>query len=189
MKKSILLVLFTICSTLCVSAQNEVKIDTSKSLVKWTGSNLFKFNKHFGTVKFKDGNFIKTESKITGGEFTIDMNTIINTDGKYNEMLIWHLKNQDFFDVEKHPFSYLKIKTVTYQSEKEINIKADLTIKEITKTIDFSATIKNNQMISKFIIDRTLWNINYESKGILGSIKDDIISDAIEFEVILNTTK
>ena len=171
--------------------QNEIKIDTSKSFVKWTGSNVFKFNKHYGIVKFKNGKINQNRDTIIGGRFEIDMNSIINTDGKYNEMLVWHLKNEDFFDVKKHPISKLEIISVKYIDSIHLDVNANLKIKNITLPIEYKSILKRDDdkiiLKSKFIIDRTRWKINYESKSILGSLKDDIISDAIEFEVIITT--
>ncbi len=199
MKKIILLVTI-ICFSPIANAQEILEVDTTKSIVKWTGSNLFKYNKHFGTVKFLKGQIIKSNSAIfkesndmiLEGHFEIDMNSIVNTDGKYNDMLVEHLKNQDFFDVKKHPLASIRFTEVIYKNVNTIKVKADLTIKGVTKAIDFDMKFKvvddKYKMHSKFIIDRTRWGIKYESKALLSSIKDDIISDAIEFEVILELT-
>ncbi|MDO5978719.1 YceI family protein [Flavivirga spongiicola] len=188
MKKIILLVII-ICFTSITNAQKNIEIDTTKSVVKWTGSNLFKYNKHFGTVKFISGHIIKSNDVILGGYFEIDMNSIANTDGKYNEMLVGHLKNQDFFDVEKHPRAIIKFIEVVHKNVNTIKVKANLTIKNVTNAIDFNIKFKvvdgKYEMNSKFIMDRTRWGVNYESKGMFGSVKDGIISDAIEFEVVL----
>ncbi|RKN79734.1 YceI family protein [Ulvibacterium marinum] len=170
-----------------LNAQKRFHVDTTNSIIKWTGSNLFKFNKHFGTVKFEKGNLVLKKDSIIGGDFEIDMNTIRNTDGKYNEMLVGHLKNEDFFDVEKYPKSRLEILKITYKDHSNLDIEARLTIKGITQPINYSSTLDQSgeQLImkSQFIIDRTRWNVNYESKSLLHGLKDDIISDAIEFEV------
>lgn len=40
-------------------------------------------------------------------------------------------------------------------------------------------------MISKFIINRTRWNVMFNSKDVFSVFKDDIISDAIEMEVTM----
>ena len=60
---------------------------------------------HFGEVKFKDGYFIKTLGKITSGEFTINLNSIVTQDmdnEKANQSLTDHLKNEDFFNVNQY---------------------------------------------------------------------------------------
>ncbi len=187
--KKIILLLVIAGSIVSANAQKNLKIDTSKSIIKWTGSNLFKFNKHYGTVKFESGKIITKNDSIIGGHFKIDMRTIINTDGKYNEMLVGHLKNKDFFNVEEHPTSKLEILSLKYKDTIQIKVEANLTIKGVTKKINYRSTIETSDdgvvMKSSFIIDRTRWGINYESKSILGSLKDDTISDAIEFEVII----
>ncbi len=169
------------------SQEQQVKINTSKSSVKWMGSQTFKLNKHSGTVDITSG-IIKTNGfKIIEGDFIIDMNTIKNTDGKYNEMLVNHLKNEDFFDVEKFPEAKLNITKVITSADYEVDVFANLTIKGITNPIRFKGVIswsgKVVKMTTTFIIDRTLWGITYESKGLFSAVKDDIISDAIEFHV------
>ncbi|NMH89215.1 YceI family protein [Flavivirga algicola] len=198
--KKIISLATIICFTLITNAQKNFEIDMAKSVVKWTGSNLFKYNKHYGTVKFKKGHvtksndfiispFLKSNDVILGGYFEIDMNSIANTDGKYNDMLVGHLKNQDFFDVEKYPLATIKFTNVVHKNVDVIRVKAELTIKNITNEITFDMKYKvldgRYQMHSKFIIDRTKWGIKYESKDLFSGVKDDIISDTIEFEVTI----
>ncbi|SNY95099.1 YceI family protein [Flagellimonas pacifica] len=200
--KKIIILLVGICTLTAAYGQGTIKIDTAKSVIKWKGSNLFKFNQHYGTVKFLSGeismagpaNFPSVEisnnkPKIAGGKFVVDMNSILNTDGKYNEMLVSHLKNKDFFDVEKYPVAQLNISEAKYIDGKQMDVEALLTIKGITKPVKFKMTIEQQGKIyelkSRFVIDRTRWGISYESQGLVGSLKEDIISDAIEFEVII----
>ncbi len=188
MKKIVLLFIYLLPFTL-LQAQGEVKIDTSSSYVKWTGSSLFRFNEHYGTVKFIDGEIIKDKDSVSGGHFNIDMNSIINTDGNYNKNLVNHLKGKDFFNVEKYPIVKLVIKKTQYLGINDLYIYADLTIKDITETIKFKASVTQEDsegiMSAKFIIDRTVWKVNYKSKSLLSTIKDETISDAIEFEVVV----
>lgn len=184
MKQTVITFIIIACSNL-ISAQTEVPINTSKSTINWKGTMLFNFGEHFGTAKFKEGKITKVKNKISGGTFIVDMNTMLNTDGDYNENLVNHLKNEDFFDVKKHPTSSLVISKVTYNDNGSLRIDADLTIIGITKPIFFDAKLINdNKMITKFKIDRTDWNIRYGSKDKV-SVKDYAISDAIEFDVEL----
>ena len=147
----------------------------------------FSFGGHHGTVKFKEGRLAKADSKLTGGTFTVDMNTIINTDGDYSEDLVKHLKNEDFFNVKQHPTAKLEITKVEYYDNGAISMNANLTIKGIKKpvTIEVENGETTNQLNTRFKIDRTDWNITYGSKGIV-KIKDYAISDVIEFKVKLN---
>lgn len=165
-------------SSLC--AQQEFIIDTSKSELLWKGFYLFQFSGHEGFVKIKSGQITKTNNKLSGGSFVIDMNTITNTDGGYSEGLVSHLKNEDFFDVKKHPDAKLKITKVEYESATSARVFADLTIKGITEDIEFQANMdpKNKfDVTARFKIDRTRWGITFNY------LKDGAISDAMEFEV------
>lgn len=170
-------------------AQQELRIDTWKSVINWKGSDLLNLNTHNGTVKFKTGALHRKGIFITGGEFEIDMNSIINTNGDYNQMLITHLKNEDFFNTKKYPIAKLEIINTHYINATNLDVIAYLTINDIRHIIKYQSTIENinNQVVmkSKFVIDRTLWNINYKSKNFLINMKDDIISNTIDFEVFV----
>ena len=187
--KKIIILLVSIGTFTIVQGQGSIKIDTERSVIKWKGSNLFKFNQHYGTVNFLSGEISMNGKAISSGKFVVDMGSIKNTDGKYNAMLVSHLKHQDFFDVEKHPEAKLEIHQIEHGENGHMEIDALLMIKGISRPIKFSSTIEKDPqgstLKSKFIIDRTRWGISYESKGLVGSVKDDIISDAIEFEVIV----
>lgn len=183
MKKIILALLCISCLSQELLSQEKLPIDTSKSTIKWFGEYTFFFNGHEGNILFKEGYFIKTNEKITGGEFIIDMNSITNSDIKVkdsNKGLVDHLKDADFFDVKKYPIAKLTIIKVEYSEVEPMRIFAKLTLKGITKPISFFATpnYQEKNLKTKFKIDRTLWNVSYKSK-----FKDGAISDAIGFEV------
>ena len=169
----------------------KIDIDTENSAIRWEGFNKDHTNGHYGTVSFYSGEFFKEKNKIIGGEFVIDMNSIINIDGGYSESLVDHLKNADFFDTEKYPISKLSITNTKYIDDSTILIKADLTIKEVKQSIEFEAQVayKDEKMIftSKFSINRTRWGILYGSANILIYIGNNIISDEIQLEVTINT--
>ncbi|WP_405206702.1 YceI family protein [Aquimarina sp. LLG6339-5] len=170
---------------------NSLKIDKENSEIRWEGFNKLHTSGHYGTVDFISGEFFKEKEKITGGEFIINMNTIANIDGGYSEMLVDHLKNSDFFDTENFPVAKLSIVNVTYNDDSNVLITADLTIKDIKQSIEFEANITYNNskliFISKFIIDRTRWDITYASGSIFGNVKNNLLSDEIHFEVKLLT--
>jgi len=163
----------------------KLAINTQKSSIFWRGTMLFSFGEHYGNVNFKDG-FVELDSdKIVGGSFTVDMTSIVNTDGDYSQDLVDHLKNQDFFEVNKYPEAKLDFKNFERVDKNRQKIDADLTIKGITKRIelfnvDFDPS--QNKINTKFKFDRTDFGITYSSKGV-AQVKDYAISDAIELEV------
>lgn len=166
-----------------VKAQEKLPINVEKSSINWIGEYTFYFGGHEGTVNFEEGYFIKSEDKITGGSFTIDMTTLASTDIESKEgrtNLDNHLKDPDFFNVQKFPKAYLTITNVEYIKANKVKMTADFTIKEITEPIKFIADIdfENEVLHTKFKIDRTRWGINYNS-----TMRDGAISDAIGFKV------
>jgi polyisoprenoid-binding protein YceI len=183
MKQLFLFITATILLNLSSFSQEKLNINIQKSTIKWIGEYTFYFGGHDGFINFKEGYFIKKNDVIIGGEFIIDINSITNTDitdKEGNEGLVNHLKNSDFFDVKKHPLGKLVITKIEYSDKTNTIIEADLTLKGITKSINFQAEFnyKEKKMKTRFKIDRKKWNINYESK-----FKDGAISDAIGLEV------
>ena len=159
MKKSILLITITILSINFSIAQEKLPINIQKSSIKWIGEYTFYFGGHDGFINFKEGYFIKENDVITGGEFIIDMNSITNTDidksSESNKNLVDHLKNEDFFEVEKFPTATLKITKVEYSDKVSARLEADLTLKGITKPINFRVKFdyKEKEMKTRFKIE------------------------------------
>ena len=147
-----------------------LKVDSKESSFKWTGKKVI--GEHWGYVKFKDGNLTVDDKKVTGGVFTIDMASISVQDmqGEYQQKLEVHLKSDDFFSTKKFVTSTLKIKSLTaidgaLAGSNNQNVVADLTVKGITKEINFPAQIivtKDKVIaIAEFSIDRTLFDVKY----------------------------
>jgi polyisoprenoid-binding protein YceI len=185
MKNYLIILLISLFSFTSILSQEKLTIDISESSIKWIGELTFSFGGHDGNINFKEGYFTKTDGKITGGEFIIDMNSITNNDIKSikaNNSLVNHLKNSDFFDVKKYPLAKLVVSKVTYFEDETIRIEADFTIKKITKPIKFNAfpDYQKKSLTTKFKIDRRAWNVNYTSK-----IKNSAISDGIGFEIFI----
>ena len=183
MKKIILFIAAILLLNTSSFSQEKLNINIQQSTIKWIGEYTFYFGGHNGFINFKEGYFIKKGAIITGGEFIIDMNSITNTDitdKKGNKSLVNHLKNSDFFDVKKYPLGNLKITKVEYSDKTNARIEADLTLKGVTKSINFRAEFNysEKELKTRFKIDRKRWNVNYKSK-----FKDGAISDAIGFEV------
>ena len=168
------------------TTEERLKIDTNKSELKWSGEYAFYFGGHDGIISFKEGYFIKTNDVISGGEFIIDMTSIVCNDiedEEANDGLVGHLKNEDFFNVEKFKTAKLVITSVDYHDNSHMKIYANLTIKGITLPINFRAEVdyEAQQMTTKFKIDRQRWGIDYNSK-----LRDGAIADGIGFEAILS---
>ena len=193
MLKTIITLAISLSLSIFANAQkiekNDSKISHSlvsnQSIINWTGSYLFKYYEHKGTVDFKEGNLITKDGNIIGGSFIIDMTTISNEEYRLDNGNgpIGHLKNSDFFDVTLYPEANLELTKVTYYSNtNEHRFEGNLTIKNISKPIMIKAMVDDEAKTvqTKFKIDRRDWGINYESK-----FKDSAISDAIAFDITL----
>lgn len=168
--------------------------DASASTIAWKGSAPTK--SHNGTISISEGSIALEGGKLTGGNFIIDMNSIVNLDLEdetYNGKLVGHLKSADFFDVENNAFSAFAITGVEEKDGKTM-VKGNLTIKGIKKNIEFPASITvDGDAVSftseAFNIDRTEWDVKYNSGKFFEDLKDKLIEDNIELSFTVKATK
>ena len=182
--KSIALALVVVLSTLSVTAQTK-KIDVSKSSINWVGKKVT--GQHSGTVNLKDGQLVFKGKKLVGGTFNVDMTSLTSTDltGEYLGKLNGHLKSEDFFGTEKFPTATLVFKKATIKAPNVYTVTGDLTIKGITKPITFDLATTKNTAATTFKVDRTKYDIKYNSASIFSAIGDKAISDDFELNVAL----
>ena len=174
------------------SAVYNVNLETS--VLNWKG---FKpTGTHNGIVSLKEGSFEVKEGNLITGKFVFDMNSIkvldIPAQDEYNGKLVGHLNSGDFFDVENNPTATFEISDVV--NGENATIKGDLTVKGITKSIEFPVTLTSTDAGLKlsgatFKIDRTDFNIQYKSKKFFDNLKDKFIDDEFEISFEVNASK
>lgn len=168
-------------------------VDVTKSTINWEGK---KFSgSHTGTVALTSGNLQFNGKKLVQGGFIADMTTVKTMDGdKPSPNLDKHLKNDDFFGVDKFPAANFVIKKVEGNGS-DVKITGDLTIKGKTNSVSFPAKITWNAdktvtaVAEKITIDRTKYGIEYKSKSIFSSIGDNFIYDDFTIAVKLVAKK
>jgi len=185
--KSIAIALFVALTALTATAQ-EKKINTSKSTIAWVGKKVT--GQHSGTVNFKEGTLTWKSGKLTGGNLTVDMNSITVTDlkaGEGKEKLEGHLKADDFFGTDKFATATIVFKTVKLKanSQSVYTVTADLTIKNITKPVTFDLVVGKTIATTTLNVDRTKFGIEYKSGSIFDGLGDATISDEFELAVTL----
>lgn len=182
------------------SASGSYNVDTANSVIDWIGSK--PAGKHTGTISLADGSFDVTDGNVTGGNFTIAMNSITVTDleGEDKMNLETHLKGtgdkeseDHFFNVTKYPTGNFKMLSAEPESGAYF-VKGILTLKGISKEVGFPAEIimtdSEIKLISDpFKINRTTWNVNYASKSLFDNLKDKFINDDIELVVKVTAKK
>lgn len=176
-------------SLLALHVGNEkyFKIDTKESVVVWKGASLMGSNSHTGYIYISKGELRIENNQLMGGVVEVDMNTIEDKNHAKNNNLVNHLKNLDFFEVEKFPFSTIEINKVSPANGEHKQIIANLTIKGITHTVSFPAKTEIKDGIArangKLVIDRAKWNVRYKSAKFYDLVSNQVISDSIEFEM------
>ncbi|MGK4568958.1 YceI family protein [Flavobacterium sp. 3HN19-14] len=184
--KTIAIALLVAFGTATATAQTK-KVDVSKSTISWVGKKVT--GQHTGTVSLKDGALVFKGKKLTGGTFTVDMNSINVTDlkaGEGKEKLEGHLKADDFFGTDKFATASLAFKTIgTTKTANVYSVTADLTIKGVTKPVTFNLTVNGNKATTNFKINRTEYGIKYGSGSFFDNLGDKAINDDFEVSVAL----
>lgn len=203
MKLKTLFIAITMGLSLAVSAKEVKKsINTDASVVSWMGKKKIVNDSHNGKIKVKEGSVVfDKKGQPQSAEVVIDMATITNEDlkdKKYNQKLVSHLSNADFFDVTKYPTSVLSIKSFEKvkadKEAKDLNLyKAigELQIKDKKQPISFEVSITQDKGIhkglGKLTIDRTLWDVKYGSDSFFKGLGDKVIANEMDFDFELVT--
>ena len=166
----------------------------SESMVMWKGYKTNVDWSHNGHIMISEGSFDVKDGMLVGGNFTIDMGTIVAEDFKGNEKyddLIGHLTSPDFFDVANHPTATFEITGVEETTEEEHGtshlVMGNLTMRGVTNNITFPANVSVSEAgvelsAPEFGIDRTKWNVMFNSTGaanVAEMTKDQFIDDTI----------
>jgi len=176
-------------STLSLHTGDEkyLMIASKESVIKWKGSSLNGLNAQTGYVYLSKGELRVENGQLIGGTVEIDMNTIEDKNHGRDNKLVNHLKDPDFFEVQRFPFSTISITKVKSDNAAHKQVTANLTIKGITHPVAFQTetevtdgTVKAN---AKLVIDRTKWNVRYKSAKFYANLANQTMSDSIEFDI------
>ncbi len=175
-----------------------LELDVEQSQVFWMGK---KFSgEHSGTIQLRSGTITFAGDRLVSGNFLIDMTSIRVTDIKDPEMnakLERHLKNDDFFAVDRYGSSRFTVLEATFIANEGkgqmYTISGDLEIKGISHPLEFSVWIVRGQAAvsarGEASVDRTLYDIRYKSSTFFPEIGNRAIDDAFEirFELMTRT--
>ncbi|MEM9526990.1 MAG: YceI family protein [Bacteroidota bacterium] len=179
-------------------AAAQYNVDPAASSINWEGTKVA--YGHVGTVPVTNGQLMVAEGELKGGQFSIDLREIKNTDiedAEKSAKLVGHLHSEDFFDVANHPmaeFTITQIQAAAEGEEYTHDITGNLTLRGESRSITIPATVsmEGGQLKAntpKFTIDRTEWGVTYKNSGIEGIVKDEIINDNIGLEIMLVANK
>ena len=159
--------------------------DQTASKVQWTGSKVTGkhdggFGTFKGTVEVVDG--VPEKSKV---DVSIDADSLTSD----TEKLTGHLKSPDFFDTKANPKATFVSKEIKRGGDKGAThtVTGDLTIKGITKTVTFPATISvagdAANVDAEFAINRRDFSLNYPG------MPNDLIRDDVVIKLTIRAKK
>ncbi len=181
---------FFIFTTTAIRAELKYVISPSQSLVKWGGQKVG--GSQTGTISILYGNIFKDKSGYKG-LVVMDMASIKTDnfdDEEDNQKLINHLMSDDFFKVSKYPTAKLEItkcvqfsEAIEDEDKKMFKVVGKITIRGVTKEISFPIELEVSPggaylfTKGKITLDRTEFNISYNSGTFFRNLKDKLIYD------------
>lgn len=169
--------------TLSPLTNEQYVLDKKESVVTWKGSMQFSPNGHVGYVYISNGDLTIDNGRLVAGTVEVDMTTLADEKYGSDNELINHLKSADFFDVKKFPTATFVITKV----DNGLTVTGDLTIKGITHAVTFLVKIAVSEGVAsangKVTIDRTKWDVRYNSGKFFDNLADETISDDIELDM------
>lgn len=176
------------------------EVSTDTSMVRWTGRNLF--NHHHGTLKLAGGCIEIEQGVLKAARFTLDMNSIACedlVDTAYNAMLIRHLRDDDFFAVDRFPTAefvcdHADPLPACTDGTPNYQLHGQLTLRGVTKPLSFPAVIAaadGDHLTgqAQFELDRTQFGSQYGSGKLFAFLGKHVVNDHIHLHIKLHATR
>jgi polyisoprenoid-binding protein YceI len=176
------------------------ELDTETSVVRWTGRNLF--NHHHGTIKLTCGHIDVQNGVLQFASFTLDMNSIACedlVDTAYNAMLIRHLRDDDFFAVDRFPtaeFVCDRVEPLPSCTPGTPNhtLHGTITLRGVTQPLSFPAVIAAADADhltgqAQFEFDRTQFGSHYGSGKLFAFLGKHVVNDHVHLHIKLHATR
>lgn len=178
--KNLSLSLLIILLSINCNAQKKFTFNDAKSKFAWTGYASVGTYAPTGTLKMKMGSLELKGKNIEKAIFEFDMKSLSHE----NKDLESHLKNEDFFDVEKYPKAVFLVEKIT-----DKDASGTLKIKDVKKKISFPIVIKKTdkeiRIFATININRTDFGIKYNSTSFFQNLGDYAIKDTFDFKIDL----
>lgn len=175
-------------------------VSTDTSVVRWTGRNLF--NHHHGTVKLAGGRIEIENGVLKAARFTLDMNSIACedlVDTAYNAMLIRHLRDDDFFAVDRFPtaeFICDRAEPLPACTDGTPNyqLHGQFALRGVKKPLSFPSVIAaadDDHLTgqAQFELDRTQFGSQYGSGKLFAFLGKHVVNDHIHLHIKLHATR
>ena len=155
----------------------------SASTLTWTGYAAVGSWAPEGTIRLRRGMLKETAKGGFTGEFVFDMASLKQKDST----LTAHLKGPDFFNAPMYPTSTFALTKLS-----AARAYGNLTIKGVTKPINFPVTIRRSttqiEVKGKARIDRTAFGVTYNSTNFFSNLGDYAIADTFQLAFDVRAT-
>jgi len=170
------------------------QVDIENSRLEWIGRNLN--NRHIGQLAVLEGELVIAAGVPSTGRIIVDMHALTNfdlQDASYRDMLISHLKSDDFFAVDHYPTASFML--TGWEADVAIFPEApsgiatgELSIKGISRPVHFPAIAAPQpdgsiKIHAAFDIDRTLWGVLYGSCKYFERLGMHLVHDTVSLEL------
>ena len=180
--------------------QGRYELDTETSLVRWTGRNLF--NHHHGTLRLSGGHIEVQNGSLQSARFTLDMNSIACddlVDTAFNAMLIRHLRDDDFFAVDRFPTAEFicthadPLPSCT-PGTPNYTLHGTITLRGVTQPLSFPAVIAAADADhltgqAQFELDRTQFGSHYGSGRLFAFLGKHVVNDHVHLHIKLHAKR
>ena len=171
-----------------ISTEGASTFTITEGIVTWSGTKTLKKDGHQGTIAVEGGELMVNQGQLIKGKVILDMNSLSVSDIKdpgERRDLESHLKDADFFEVEKYPKAEFVIEEVLPNNLPGYNwvLSGQLTMKDKTLPVNIPVKVSIVGDVlqaesASFPINRTQWGISFHS-GVLGTAKDKMIDDMV----------
>ena len=191
MKSKLIAVLLVLVATLSYAQKKtNFQVDPTRSIVKWSGKKIVGGLTE-GTIAVANGALVLEGNQLKSAEVSMDTKSIQSE--KAPKRLVDHLKNEDFFDVEKFPTAKFVVTSVKANKGQAL-VSGKITIKGITKDLSFPAEINVGKDVviakaSNVKVNRTDFGVQYKSGSIFSGLGDGAIEDNFVLDITLVAPK
>ncbi len=183
-----------------IKPDGSFEVDVETSVVRWTGRNLF--NHHLGTVKLASGRIEVQNGTLKAARFTLDMNSIACedlADTAYNALLIRHLRDDDFFAVDRFPTAEFVCESAELlpactPGTPNYTLHGAMTLRGVTKPLSFPVVIAAADTDhltgqAQFELDRTQFGSHYGSGKLFAFLGKHVVNDHIHLHLKLHAIR
>ena len=160
-----------------------------KPRINWTAKKI-SGSGHSGIIPATRGKFKVEEGVITKGLVSFNMNgfEVTDIDGDSKENFENHLKNADFFDVDKFPEAILSFDSSSINEDGTKTLSCTLDMHGIAVDYDIPFKLKEQQLTQggigynitgEFFMNRTKHDIKYGSGSFFDNLGDKAIKDDV----------